>query len=129
MRMNRKGEGGFMEAAAVTMAVVVSLSAFLAVLPSAFDGDVKDETIPSGFLDGISVTDSGISFGTDIERTMSDGGFSAIRLTVRVIGTDRTYEFSSGDRSSDNMSYHSGTVLVSADGRKVNAEYELAVWK
>jgi len=129
MRLNKKGEGGFMESVMVMMIVIISLTLFLAILPSAFNNDKETDTIPTEFLNDIYVTDSGISCGIDIEETMKSDGFTAFRLVVRIIGIDERYELSSGERSSDNMLYTSGTILVNFGGRTMNAEYELAVWR
>jgi len=129
MRLNKKGEGGFMESIVVMMVVIVALTAFLAILPSAFNDDKDQDTIPTGFLNGISIEDSEICCSTDIEKTMRDGGFSAMRLVIITIGIDGTYELFFGERNSDDMTYTSGTILIDAGGRKINAEYNLAVWR
>jgi len=129
MKLNCRGEGGFMESVVVMMIVIISLTAFLAILPSAFNNDKEGETIPTEFLGDISIEDSKICCGTDIEKTMKDSGFSSFRLMVKTIGIGGTYELSSGERNSDDMMYTSGTILVDFEGRTINAEYELAAWR
>ena len=127
MMPDKKGEGGFAESITIMMIVVISLTAFLAILPSAFDANEREEKMPTDVLDGISISNSEMSFGTDIGTAMAERGFSAFRIVIRIIGTGETHSASAGEIDPDNMSYASGTVLINADGRRVNAEYEMAV--
>ena len=126
---DRKGEGGFAESITIMIVVVISLTAFLAILPAAFSDNVREERMPVDLLDNISISGSEISFGADIENAMSERGFSAFRIVIKVIGTDRTYEVSAGSGDQDGMMYRSGTVMADVDGRRMNAGYEMAVWR
>lgn len=130
MRLNKKAESGFMGAIIAVMVVTISLTAFLSLLPSAFE-DTDDETdVPTQILGGLSIVGGTIHSDKDIQQIVEDNGITALRLILKVPAfMEDGCELNIGIPDSDNMQHISGTCIVNMDGRTVNAEYGLAVWR
>lgn len=103
------------------MAITIVLMLFLSILPYALNEDHIEHgemMISASVRDGVLHSD-----GLDDEDVL---GFT---LKVNVIGTDLEYSMSDGIRS-ENVSHHGGTLLLNMDdGRRMNAEYELTVYR
>ncbi|MCL2786645.1 MAG: hypothetical protein FWD81_05460 [Methanomassiliicoccaceae archaeon] len=134
MKLNRKGEGGFMESMLAVMVVVISLTAFLSFLPFSMSvEDYVDHDIRSDILDGVRISGGKIEteIGERIEETMIRYGYEGMTIILSVsdgiYGSEVT--FSAGSRDSDNIVSKNGTITVRADdGRSVPVKYSMAVW-
>ena len=128
MRLNKKGEGGFVEAIAAVMVVTVALTLFMALLPSVMNDDANEREIPRDVLNGLYVSEGKLCCDSDLKETVSAMGYSAMTLKVWKFGTTDEYTMTSGIPNGDDIVHRSGTMPMRVDGRTVNVGYEMAVW-
>lgn len=105
-----------MSAMIAVIAVTVTVLAFVSAIPTAFGDDHTEEWMPNvTFHDGI------------VECDMPQDSVG-IDVYVRIIGTDRAAEMHRGTASLDVTEY-SGTMTASYEGRTMNAEYAVKVYR
>ncbi len=135
MKLNRKGEGGFMEAMIAVMVVTLSLTAFMGVLSYNVLTDSPEETVVEEpaleFLDLLSIKDKKIVGDLDEEMEGLAFGYSAVKIKVVAIGNvsieslDKTY----GEKTDNIVRSDVGSVLLNADdGRTLLCSYEVIIW-
>jgi hypothetical protein len=133
MKLNRKGEGGFMESIIAVMVIVISLTAFLSFLAFSVSHEVEREPdVPTEVIGGVRIVSGMIE--TDAEGNIvgmiERGRYQGMRLTLSVNGiyNDRV-TLSAGSFDSDNIVSRTGSVIAETDGgRRVPVQYSLAVW-
>jgi Tfp pilus assembly protein PilV len=134
MRLNKKGEGGYMESMLAVMVVVISLTAFLSFLAySSSQHSEKEAEMPSDILDDVRIINGQIE--ADIEGKMANAieryGYEGMRVILSV--SDGIYDskltVSVGSHDSDVILSKNGSMIVrSDDGRSVAVTYSMAVW-
>ncbi len=133
--MNRRGEGGFMEAIAAVMVVTVSLTAFMGLLVNVAVNDSGPGTddIGTDYISSLTVVDGKIvgDIHDDIAFISEKHGIDFIEVKVRLIGdvvSDSFYDCFGKGRT-DNVSSRYGTLTMKADGGRVlDASYEVIYW-
>ena len=134
MRLNKKGEGGFMEAMVAVMAVIITLTAFLSFLALSISYDDEDDPdIPLDLLDHVHIVNGKIE--ADIEERMdiiiNRYGYAGMRVILSTAGSvfDSSLTVNAGITESDIIRSKGGTMIVKADdGRSVPVRYLVAVW-
>lgn len=133
MRLNGRGESGFLDAIIAIMIVSASLTAFLGYLAYAGSGNVEEGPEPdTGFLSGFSISDDRIDgdAGFELGSFMERHDLNGIRLNMYVAG-DRDISFgqSVGDCSGNNVGCKKGTLpLDTDDGRTLVVSFEVIYW-
>ncbi|MDR0791004.1 MAG: hypothetical protein LBE47_00515 [Methanomassiliicoccaceae archaeon] len=134
MKLNGKGEGGFMESVIAVMVVVITLTAFLSFLAffTSHNND-KDIDIPAtDIFDHVSIVNGSIE--ADIYDIMTEMieryGYRGMRVTLSTSGIyDSSLTMNAGTNDSDIILSKNGTIVVrSDDGRSVPVNYSMAVW-
>ena len=135
MKINSKGEGGFMESMAAVAVVVISLTAFLSFLAFSVSHDTeeKENELPLYILDDVRIANGDIE--ADIEDKMNTAieryGYTGMRVTLTA--DDGTIcsavTLNAGHQDSDVIRSRTGTIIIAADnGRSVPVNYAMAVW-
>ena len=134
MRLNRKGEGGFMESVLAVMVVVISLTAFLSFLALSVSQDHDgDPFIPNDLLDDVRIVGGCIEADLEdrmycvIERYGYDGMKIILEISDGIYHSSLTQ--SAGSCDSDRIFSKNGLISVRTDdGRSVPVRYSVAVW-
>jgi hypothetical protein len=134
MKMNKSGEGGFMESMIALIIVIISLTAFLSLLAFSFSHDTGGEIeMPLNVLDDVRIVNGNIE--ADIDEKMATAlethGLAGMRVVLSV--SDGIYHsevtFNAGRRDGDLIHTRTGTIMIrSDDGRCVPVGYIMAVW-
>jgi hypothetical protein len=134
MKLNGRGEGGFMESMLAAMVVVISLTAFLSSLSFfASQNYEKEMEVPLDVLGGVRIVDGKIEadIGGKMYDAMERYGYAGMRVSLSIAGAGRDSEFGldAGSKDSDIVSSRGGTIIVKTDdGRSVPVNYIVAVW-
>ena len=132
MKMNKKGEGGFMEAIMAVMIVTVSLTAFMGFLSYSDLGALNDDSaIDVSFVRCLAVDDGVItgSCAKEMENAVCRNGYSGMALDAWIAGTDSDFRETVGITDGMNADSVSGTLSVtSGDGRTYAVCYEVVYW-
>ena len=134
MKLNKKAEGGFMEAVLAVMAVVITLTAFLSFLSISLSDDHEAETeISLNILDDVRIVDGNIE--ADIEDKMNETveryGYGGMKVVLSISNGiyDSSLTIGVGEFDSDVAASKNGTVTVRTDdGRTVPVSYSMAVF-
>ncbi|MDR0778881.1 MAG: hypothetical protein LBE48_05555 [Methanomassiliicoccaceae archaeon] len=133
MRLNRRGEGGFIESVIAVMAIIITLTVFLSFLAfSTSQYDEREKEMPMSILDDVKIISGNIE--ADIEGTMDEiigrYGYTGMRVILSAASIyDSSVTFSAGKNDSDKIISKNGTIIVrSDDGRSVPVNYSMAVW-
>ena len=135
MKMNSKGEGGFMESMVAVVVVIISLTAFLSFLAFSVSHDSEKEAeIPLEMLSGVRIAGGSIEAdGMEERMTAAIERHGYIGMRVILSATDGIFDskvtFNAGIQDSDIIRSGGGTIIVPADdGRSVPVNYTVAVW-
>ncbi|MCL2712458.1 MAG: hypothetical protein FWD37_04205 [Methanomassiliicoccaceae archaeon] len=133
MKLNKKGEGGFMESIVAVMVIVISLTAFLSFLAFSTSQSLEKEAdVPTELLSGISIVNGSIETDAKekIMNIMERNSYRGVRFTLSLDGIyDDSVIFSAGTFDSDVIISRTGSLIApSDDGRHVPVRYSLAVW-
>jgi hypothetical protein len=132
MRLDGKGEGGFMESILAVMIIVITLTAFLSFLAfSTSHHHEREPVVPTDMLDDVRIVNGKID--ADIEAAMIDiierYGYRGMRVTLtsEIYGSSLTVNVGTND--SETILSKNGTIIIrSDDGRSVPVSYSVAVW-
>lgn len=132
MKMNKRGEAGFMEAIIAMMVVTIALTCFMGLLSYNNADDARNDSFSTDFLDDFSVMNGRIAGDPEDELCdiMDSKGYERVdlRITVDSVISD-SYEFTVGEGEYDNVGSVTGTLhLRSDDGRSFVASYEVVFW-
>jgi len=133
MKLNNKGEGGFMESMAALMIVIISLTAFISFLAFSISQEsTTDNEIPLNILNDVRIVNGEIE--ADIEEKMlvsvETNGYAGMRVILSAAGIyDSSKTLNVGRQDSDAVNTRAGTIIVRTDdGRSVPVNYTMAVW-
>ena len=135
MKLNSKGEGGFMESMIAVMIVVISLTAFLSFLAFSLSQDNAEERndMPLELLNDVRIVNGKIE--ADIEDRMDAAvrmyGFEGMRIILSAADSryDTQLTLNAGYQDSDTIRSKGGVIVVRTDdGRSVPVNYTMAVW-
>ena len=134
MKLNGKGEGGFMESMLAVMIVIISLTAFLSFLAfsTSYEHE-KEAEIPTDILSDVIIVDGNIEADVEDRMTamMERHGYKGMKLLLSTADTifDSSLTINAGSFESDVIRSKGGTIIVKADdGRSVPVNYSVAVW-
>jgi len=133
MKLNNRGEGGFIESMMAVMIVIITLTAFISLLAfSTSYHNEKEVGVPSDMFDDVRIVNGEID--APIEERMRDAaeryGYSGITVILRTADPlhDSAVTISVGS-DTDRIWSKSGTIIVATDeGRSVPVNYSMAVW-
>jgi len=134
MRLNRKGEGGFMGSVLAMMIVVISLTAFLSFLAfSTSQENDRGTEIPADLLNDVYIVSGKID--ADLEGRMcyviERYGYEGMKVILEISDGiyDSSLTVSVGSCDTDRIFSKCGVITVMTDdGRCVPVRYTMAVW-
>lgn len=134
MKMNRRGETGFMGSILAVMVVSVALTAFLGIL-SYTDLSLQERTFEPDlrFADRLELSEGEITgdYSEEMLRFIERCDLNGVRLKVSVAGplSDASIDETFGTPSGSNAESRKGTTSISSDdGRTYAASFEVIYW-
>lgn len=134
MKLNKKGEGGFMEAMAAVMVVTIALTSFMGLLAySELPTTEKSVEIDTTFLNSLKI-DDGVIVGDihdELQYIADTNGIETITVNVKIVGNIALSTFTDtyGENRTTDVVSRTGTIYLDADdGRTFIASYEVICW-
>ena len=134
MIRDKRGEGGFMEAAVAFSAVTVALTLFLGLLAYTELGDAGDtKELDTEFLERLTIKDGRIVGydGSHIDRFIERNNLNGAEVKITVAGhlSNASLDERTGIADGNNVSTLAGTFSIhSDDNRTFVASYEVVYW-